>query len=134
MQKNCVHSDAGAAAAHGKNNSYNSVIYVERRGRGAASGVRNQTVPNEFLTQMTEITYRSREIAVSSDVARLRIRATRMLELATRAHCEQNYNFSRLFTQLADEVFTQARELEGPFAACATARVGELRRAVRNRS
>jgi hypothetical protein len=83
---------------------------------------------------MTEMTYRSREIAANSDVARLRIRGTRMLELATRAHCEQNYNFSRLLTQLADEVFTQARELEGPLPACATTRVGELRRALRNRS
>jgi hypothetical protein len=57
-----------------------------------------------------------------------------MLELATRAHCDQNYNFSRLLTQLADEVFTQARELEGPFAVCATTRVGELRRVLRDRS
>lgn len=83
---------------------------------------------------MAEMTYRSREMAASSDVARLRIRGRRMLELASRAHCEQNYNFSRLLTQLADEVFTHARELEGPFAVCATTRVGELPRVPRNRS
>jgi hypothetical protein len=100
----------------------------------ARPSVRNQPPSSEFLTQMAAMTYRSREIAVSSDVARLRIRGERMLELATRAHCEQNYNFSRLLIQLADEVFTQARELEAPLAACATTGVGELRRALRNRS
>jgi len=35
-----------------------------------------------------------------------------MLELATRADCEKNYDFARLLTQLAIEVFVHARELE----------------------
>jgi hypothetical protein len=109
-------------------------VFAARDAALARPSVRNQTPSSEFLTQMAAMTYRSREIAVSSDVARLRIRGERMLELATRAHCEQNYNFSRLLIQLADEVFTQARELEAPLAACATTGVGELRRALRNRS
>jgi hypothetical protein len=47
-----------------------------------------------------------------SDADRLRTRGKRMLELATRAHCEKNYDFARLLTQLAIEVFTHARELD----------------------
>jgi hypothetical protein len=47
-----------------------------------------------------------------SDADRLRTRGKRMLELATRAHCEKNYDFARLLTQLAIEVFAHARELE----------------------
>jgi hypothetical protein len=47
-----------------------------------------------------------------SDADRLRTRGKRMLELATRAHCERNYDFARLLTQLAIEVFTHARELQ----------------------
>jgi hypothetical protein len=47
-----------------------------------------------------------------SDANRLRTRGKRMLELATRAHCEKNYDFARLLTQLAIEVFADARELE----------------------
>jgi hypothetical protein len=37
-----------------------------------------------------------------------------MLELATRAHCEQNHDFARLLKQLAFEVFEHAREIEQP--------------------
>ncbi|MFY9770747.1 MAG: hypothetical protein WAK67_13920 [Xanthobacteraceae bacterium] len=47
-----------------------------------------------------------------SDADRLRTRGKRMLELATRADCEKNYDFARLLTQLAIEVFAHARELE----------------------
>ena len=47
-----------------------------------------------------------------SDADRLRTRGKSMLELATRAHCEKNYDFARLLTQLAIEVFAHARELE----------------------
>jgi hypothetical protein len=32
-----------------------------------------------------------------------------MLELATRARCEQNHDFARVLTQLAFEVFEHAR-------------------------
>jgi len=35
-----------------------------------------------------------------------------MLELATRAYCEQHYDFARLLTQLATEVFAHARDVE----------------------
>jgi len=83
---------------------------------------------------MAQMTGRSREIAVSGDVARLRMRGKRMLELANRAHCERHHDFARLFMRLANEVFAQARELEGPLALCATTRVGDLRRALRDRS
>ena len=46
------------------------------------------------------------------DADQLRNRGKRMLELATRAHCEQNHDFARLLTQLAIEVFAHARDLE----------------------
>jgi hypothetical protein len=35
-----------------------------------------------------------------------------MLELATRAYCEQHYDFARLLTQPATEVFAHARDVE----------------------
>jgi hypothetical protein len=47
-----------------------------------------------------------------SDADRLRTRGKRMLELATQADCEKNYDFARLLTQLAIEIFAHARELE----------------------
>ena len=50
----------------------------------------------------------------TSDVERLRVRGKRMLELATRARCEQNHDFARVLTQLAFEVFEHAREIEQP--------------------
>jgi hypothetical protein len=47
-----------------------------------------------------------------------------MLELATRAYCEQHYDFARLLTQLATEVFAHARDVEesGPLCAAPAAR------------
>jgi hypothetical protein len=48
----------------------------------------------------------------TSDVERLRVRGKRMLELATRARCEQNHDFARVLTRLAFEVFEHAREIE----------------------
>ena len=47
-----------------------------------------------------------------NDADRLRNRGKRMLELATRAHCEKNHDFARLLTQLALEVFAHVRDLE----------------------
>ena len=47
-----------------------------------------------------------------SDADRRRLRATRMLELANRAHCEENHDFARLLTQLAIEVLNHAKEME----------------------
>jgi len=59
---------------------------------------------------MAQVTYQSREMA-TRDAEQLRTRGERMLELATRAYCEQNYNFARLLTQLASEVFAHARNV-----------------------
>lgn len=69
---------------------------------------------------MDQVTYQSREMAAARDAEELRARGQRMLELATRASCEQNYDFARLLTQLATEVFAYARDLETSHALCAT--------------
>ena len=61
---------------------------------------------------MDQVTYQSREISAARDVEQLRARGERMLELATRAYCEQNYDFARLLTQLATEVFAHARHVQ----------------------
>ncbi len=53
------------------------------------------------------------------DAEQLRNRGKRMLELATRAYCEQHYDFARLLTQLATEVFAHARDVEESRALCA---------------
>jgi hypothetical protein len=42
-----------------------------------------------------------------------------MLELATRAYCEQHYDFARLLTQLATEVFAHGRDVEESDPLCA---------------
>ena len=68
---------------------------------------------------MDQVTYQSREMAAARDAEELRARGQRMLELATRASCEQNYDFARLLTQLATEVFAHAREVEESHALCA---------------
>jgi hypothetical protein len=53
-------------------------------------------------------------IAAISDADRMRTRANRMLELANRAHCEKNYDFARLLTQLATEALKHAQEIKQP--------------------
>jgi hypothetical protein len=68
---------------------------------------------------MDQVTYQSRETAVAHDAEELRARGQRMLELANRASCEQNYDFARLLTQLAGEVFAHAKDLEESHALCA---------------
>jgi hypothetical protein len=68
---------------------------------------------------MDQVTYQSRERTAARDAEELRSRGQRMLELATRASCEQNYDFARLLTQLATEVFAHARDLEEAHALCA---------------
>lgn len=70
---------------------------------------------DELLTQMNQMTNRPSEMA-RSDASRLRTRGKRMLELATRAYCEQNYDFARLLTQLATEVFAHAKDVEESYA------------------
>jgi hypothetical protein len=68
---------------------------------------------------MDQVTYQSRKMTAERDAERLRTRGKRMLELATRAYCEQHYDFARLLTQLATEVFAHAREVEESHALCA---------------
>ena len=70
---------------------------------------------------MDQVTYQASETAAARDVRELRTRGERMLELATRAYCEQHYDFARLLTQLATEVFAHARDVEES-AACAPLR------------
>jgi hypothetical protein len=65
---------------------------------------------------MDQMTSRSTETAKAAE--RLRIRGKRMLELATRAHCEQHYDFARLLTRLATEVFAHAKETEESYVLC----------------
>ena len=61
----------------------------------------------------------SGQMAVVDDASKLRTRGQRMLELATRAYCEQHYDFARLLTQLATEVFAHAKNVEESYARCA---------------
>jgi len=62
----------------------------------------------------------------AGDAGQLRVRGKRMLELAARAYCEQHYDFARLLTQLATEVFAHARDVEGSRALCPAAVPREL--------
>ena len=76
----------------------------------------------------------SREISAARDVEQLRARGERMLELATRAYCEQNYDFARLLTQLATEVFAHARDVQESHALSAAPADGRLRAQRRHRA
>ena len=51
-----------------------------------------------------------------SDAERLRQRCKRMLELASRAYCEKQYDLARLLIQLAAEVLEHASEMDHPEA------------------
>lgn len=75
---------------------------------------------------MEQVTYHTREMAAARDAEELRARGQRMLELATRASCEQNYDFARLLTQLATEVFARARDLEQAYVSVATPSLGGI--------
>ena len=66
---------------------------------------------------MDEKTY-SEQITASEDAGKLRTRGKRMLELATRAYCEQHYDFARLLTRLATEVFAHAKIVEQSYVPC----------------
>jgi hypothetical protein len=81
---------------------------------------------------MAQMTHLSREIPGMQDPETLRTRGKRMLELATRAYCERHYDFARLLTQLATEVFARAKDAEDSYAAYAI-RVGASGRPVRRR-
>jgi len=65
---------------------------------------------------MDQVTYQPRQTTAARDAAELRTRGQRILELATRASCEQNYDFARLLTRLATEVFAHARDVEESYA------------------
>lgn len=54
----------------------------------------------------------SRQTRAAEDAGKLRQRGKRMLELATRASCEQHRDFARLLTRLATEVFAHAKDVE----------------------
>jgi hypothetical protein len=69
------------------------------------------------FTQMAQMTHSSPEMPGMQDADRLRARGQRMLELATRAYCERHYDFARLLTQLATEVFARAKDAEDSNAA-----------------
>ena len=71
---------------------------------------------------MDQVTYQSRKMTAERDAEQLRTRGERLLELATRAYCEQHYDFARLLTQLATEVFAHAREMEEPNSQCGGSR------------
>jgi hypothetical protein len=48
----------------------------------------------------------------SSDSKKMRDRASRLLELATRSRCEGRADYAGLLTDLATEILEHARELE----------------------
>jgi hypothetical protein len=78
---------------------------------------------------MDQMMSRSSETAKAAE--QLRIRGKRMLELASRAHFEQHYNFARLLTRLATEVFAHAKEAEESYGLCrypVTSRLSGARR------
>jgi hypothetical protein len=74
----------------------------------------------------------SDEIPGMLEAATLRTRGKRMLELATRAYCEHHYDFARLLTRLAAEVFARAKDVEESYAPRAIP-VGASGRPVRHR-
>lgn len=77
---------------------------------------------------MDRLTHQSRERAAVRGAEELRTRGKRMLELATRAYCEHNYDFARLLTQLATEVFTHAKDVEQSRALRIVPAASRLRR------
>ncbi len=83
---------------------------------------------------MGQVTYQSCEMTAAGDAEQLRTRGKRMLELATRAYCEQHYDFARLLTQLASEVFAHARDAEQSQALCAVPAVSRVRSRLRHRA
>jgi hypothetical protein len=81
--------------------------------------VRNGTRRYEFVAQMAQMTHSTRELPGMQDAKTLRARGDHMLELASRAYCERHYDFARLLTQLATEVFARAKDVEASYAPCA---------------
>jgi len=80
---------------------------------------------------MDEMTHLE-QIAAPEDASKLRTRGRRMLELASRANCERHYDFARLLTRLAAEIFAHAKIVEQSYAPCRV-RVDPSRRAGRPR-
>ena len=61
---------------------------------------------------MAQMTHSSREKPGMQEAKTLRSRGRHLLELATRASCERHYDFARLLTRLAMEVFARAKDVE----------------------
>jgi hypothetical protein len=51
-------------------------------------------------------------MAQVSDCKKMRSRASRLLELATRSRCEGRVDFAALLTDLATEILEHARDIE----------------------
>ena len=51
-------------------------------------------------------------MAQANDVAKMRQRANRLLDLATRSHCEGRPDYASLLTNLATEILEHARNIE----------------------
>jgi len=51
-------------------------------------------------------------MAQGSDVAKMRQRASRLLDLATRSRCEGRPDYAGLLTDLATEILEHARKIE----------------------
>jgi hypothetical protein len=52
------------------------------------------------------------KMALGSDSAKMRQRASRLLDLATRSHCEGRPDYASLLTNLATEILEHARDLD----------------------
>ena len=51
-------------------------------------------------------------MALGSDIAKMRQRASRLLDLATRSRCEGRSDYASLLTDLATEILEHARDVE----------------------
>jgi hypothetical protein len=80
------------------------------RRKACISATRNRVASEGWASEMPK----------TSNAERLRVRGMRMLELATRAHCEQNYDFARLLTQLAFEVLNTRERWNNPTRTAAS--------------
>jgi hypothetical protein len=66
-----------------------------------------------------------------SDAEKLRNRAKRLLELATRAHNEGRSDYAALLMQIVSEIFEHAREMQRPHASKGISSVGNPQRTSR---
>ena len=52
------------------------------------------------------------KMALGSDAAKIRRRASGLLDLATRSHCEGRPDYARVLTDLAIQILRHARDIE----------------------